>query len=252
VRQTKIGHIGLLGWGVLLASLALMLAWPAAAWAEFIAGFPDAPGGSESHTNIDITNFSLSVSYNGSTHVISATSLFDYDAWINDGNEELDGTGDLSLQVTIDPSNGNPLNGTMSISGDAYGGSAGNLLTGTISQFGFALPADAMADQSSEHFQFIFNTTSGDLASYFPSIAVNMTAVNLHSNGGSFTTNGTFATSFGSTGYSAQTDTYAAPTPTPTPEPATLTTLGCLGIVVLIARYRILCGTRMLCWGPRG
>jgi hypothetical protein len=231
--------------------LAFVLAWPGAARADYIPGFPDAPGGTESFTNIDITSYGLTVNYDGGSHELTVYSQSSFGTLINDGNEELDGTGDLSIAITIDPLTGIPQpGGTLSITGDApdYGGSSGNILTGTISQFGFALPADAEANHSSEHFQFIFNTTGGDLASYYPSIAVNLTIVDLDTDGGSFTTDGTFASSFSDISGNAQTDTYAAPAP----EPSTLA-LACLGVFVLmIAKFGILRGRVVLCWSPRG
>jgi hypothetical protein len=230
--------------GLLLAGLACLSAWSGAARADFIPSFPNAPGVSESPTVLDITSYVLEVKYDGSSNFTVASQV-DNAVFLNDDSApiyDISGTSDLSIAMTINPANGAPTGGSLSITGDAYGGSTGKLLTGTISQFGFANPTQGAADHGAEIFEFIFNTTGGDLASYYPSIVVNLSEVDINFNG-------TFgSTSFDDLSGNAQTDTYAGPA---APEPASLT-LGCIGVLALMARFGILRGTRMLCGSPRG
>jgi hypothetical protein len=227
VNYCKTRLLHLLPVGCFLAICAFSFGPCSSARGAFISGFPTAPGAAESHTNPDITSFGLLVNYDSTTSTFTAVSSSDFGTLINNGNEPSTGTGDLSLSVLINPVTGAPLSGSFSITGDAYGGNTGFLLTGSIQQFGFAHTAT-----SSEHFQFIFGTTGGDLAAYYPAIAVNMTLVNLTANGGTFTTSGTFAASFGDISGNAQTDTYVA-----APEPCTLL-LGVLGIFAGGIPYR--------------
>jgi hypothetical protein len=198
----------------------------------------------ESPTVLDITANTLSVNYDGSGNftVASQFPLAYPNATVflnNDSNSSYDisGSPGLTISLKIDSATG-AINGpgSLIITGDAYGDNTGNLLTGSISAFYFPNASQGAALSGNEEFQFIFNTTGGDLASYYPSIAVDLEEVDINFNG-------TFGSSaFDDESGNAQTDNYAAPAP----EPSTLA-LGCLGALVLMARFAILRGTRMLC-----
>jgi hypothetical protein len=209
--------------------------------------FPAAPGLAESPTVLDITANTLSVSYSSGTGIFSVSSQFSLPfpnatVFLNDDSNssyDISGSPGLTISLEITPSGALNGPGTLTITGNAYGGNSGNLLTGSISQFNFPNSSQGSTLAGGEEFQFIFNTTGGDLASYYPSIAVDLEEVDTNFNG-------TFA-SFDDESGNAQTDNYAAPAP----EPAALT-LACLGVLVFVARFVILRGTRMLCGSPRG
>jgi hypothetical protein len=221
-----------------------------AARADFISGFPQAPGGSESPTVLDLTSSYLETKYDGAGLFTVESTWTGATSLNNDSIHplyDLSGDGNLDISLTIDPTTGAPLSGTLTISGDASnhytgGTNTGNLLTGTISQFGFPSASQGPANDGAEVFEFIFNTTGGDLAAYYPSIVVNLSEVDIKFNG-------TFGTNIfdDATEENGQTDTYAGAV---APEPPTLVIFWCLGGLFLLARFVILGGTRMLRGSP--
>lgn len=98
-------------------------------------------------------------------------------------------SANFNLAATISNA-GHPLGGTLSITGTipALGALSGTLLTGTLWQFGYPDPPGG------EVFEFIFNTTGGDLAAMYGShIGVILSALDTGFGG-------SFANSFANTG----------------------------------------------------
>lgn len=220
------------------------------AQADWIAGFPPEPGVGQSPTNLDITHWVLTVSYDGAGHFQA------YSQWAGVGvmNNFSDPIYDIGPNTAIDidmmlnPTTGAPLSGTLTILGDASSyfaaSPSGTLLTGTISQFGFA--GSGNAGSGTENFQFIFNTTGGDLASLYPTIAVNLTFAEVNFSG--IFGNTPF---FNTDSYTAQADTFAGPpSVTPVPEPASLSVL-CFGALALSAGVGILRSAKVLRGSPK-
>lgn len=239
MNQTEKRIISRVLLGIFLGVLACCSAPVGVARADFISGFPAAPGGLESPTVLDITSYSLAVSYDGAGH-LAVNSQFDGLSLLNNDSTaiyDIGGTGDMAIAITINPATSAPISGTLDIAGQASSfytlSSSNHLLTGTISQFGFPNASQGAAANNSENFQFIFNTTGGDLAAFYPAIAVNVSLVHISFNG-SFG-----ATSFNDVSGNAQADTYAG-----VPEPTTLS-MGCVGLMILIGRFGFL-GTRRL------
>lgn len=123
-----------------------------------------------------------------------------------------------SINASIDNA-GRVRGGTLIISGKiaGLGLQSGTLLTGNLSQFGFSpCPGDV--------FEFTFDVTGGDLASYFgPHAGVILDPVDSGFNG-------SFASNFSNTGYGVS-DTF------PVPEPVSLVILA-LGACPLLLRRK--------------
>lgn len=246
VEQNHTRNIGRIRLGVWLLSFIFILTRAGTAQAKWIADFPSEPGGLQSPTNLVISNWFLDVGYDGEGN-FSVSSQFPGVAVVNNFTDPIYDIGadsTLNIALTIDPATGVPRNGTLTITGAASSyytsKSSGNLLTGTITQFGFPSPTDATKNAGAENFQFLFNSTGGDFAPYFHSIAVNLTTVDVDFDG-------TFgSTAFFNTGsYSAQSDVYSGPlSATPVPEPSSVM-LMCLGVLTLAGGRRILGGTRL-------
>lgn len=228
-----------------LACLTFAVAWASTANADWIAGFPPEPGGSQSPTNLDLTHWMLTVSYDGAGNM-SVTSQYPGVGVLNNFSDPIYDIGPntaLSIAMSINPTTGAPISGSLIITGDAttyYSASpSGTLLTGSISQFGFADPGNTTP--GAEHFQFLFNTTGGDLAQWYPSIAINLSWVGIN-----------FSGVFGNTPFfddsgSAFTDSFSGPTPVP--EPASISLL-CFGALAVSTGLGILRGTKVLRGNP--
>jgi hypothetical protein len=240
---------------VLLIILSLVIAGAASAQADFIVGFPAEPGwANENASTLDVTAPYLSVTYDGAGH-FSASSAYDGFNMLNNDSDpsyDIGGASHLQIDLTLNPSTGAPISGTFNLSGDASSSyvavSSGTLLSGTISAFGFPNAAQAAADAGAENFQFLFDTTGGDLAPWYASIAVNLTLADVNFNG-TFGANA-FANFQGDDFTGAQADIFAGP-PSPVPEPTSLSLL-CFGTVVLTTGYGVLRGARKLRGSPLG
>jgi hypothetical protein len=227
----------------LLISLAFFSAWSGVALADYIPDFQGAPGAAnESSTVLDITTtYYVHVSYDGSGN-FAATGGYPQ---LNDDSDPIYDVGgainEMDINLTINPTNDALTGGTLLIYGEASshytGSSSGYLLEGTISQFGFPNPSQASTGHGDEEFQFIFNTTGGDLAAFYPAIAVDLEHVNVNFSG-------TFgSTAFDDTSFIATSDTYAVP------EPSSLSLL-CFGAVVM--GYNVLRSARVFSRSLRG
>ncbi len=228
--------------GLSLFCLIAAGTWASTTQADWIAGFPPEPGISQSPTNLDMTHWLLTVSYDGAGN-FSVYSQYPGVGVLNNFSDPIYDIGPntaLNIALQINPTTGAPISGSLIITGDAstyYTASpTGTLLTGDISQFGYAEPGNTTP--GAEHFEFLFTTTGGDLAAWYPSIAINLTFVEIN-----------FSGVFGNTpfentdSYSAQSDTFSGPTPVP--EPASLSLL-CFGALAVSTGLGILRGTKVL------
>ncbi len=241
-RTRNVSHSCLGFW---LMSLILMLATAGRAQAEWVSEFPDEPGRFQSSTNLVISNWFLDVGYDGAGN-FSVSSQYPGVAVMNNFTDPIYDIGSestLNIALSIDPATGAPLSGTLTITGDASEfytpKGSGTLLTGTICQFGFPGATDAANSDGAQNFQFLFKTTGGDLATYFPSIAVNLNSADVDFNG-------TFGDTpfFTTDSFSAQSDTFSGFLyATPVPEPSSVLLL-CLGVLTLTAGPRILRGAK--------
>lgn len=114
----------------------------------------------------DIVSYNTHVSYEYHEHegVFTANALamiFDDGTWhyIMDGD---DYGGSFDVSMTVNPTDGSPIAGTLSITGTIDDlADSGTLLTGDIRSFGFSDPPGG------EIFEFLFAVTGGDLKSYY-------------------------------------------------------------------------------------
>lgn len=218
--------------GISLLILGLLTSCATTVRASWIPNFPAEPWTSESPTNLDLSHWFLTVSYDGDGN-FTVDSQFPGVAALNNGDYDIGSDSTLSISMILNPSTGAPISGSLLITGDApdYAASpAGILLTGSIAQFGFS----PTSTTSPANFQFLFNTTGGQLADVYPSIAINLSWVDINFND--------FTTSFFDDSGSAQTDTFTA---NPVPEPTSLSLL-CLGTLTAATGLRVLPGTTVL------
>jgi hypothetical protein len=163
----------------------------------------------------DITSLFLTVDYNGAgTFTVSGTPwTYAPDtnpAHLIDMGPTPSSLQDFVINMTINPATGVPTGGTLDIEGDIPGVADGDLLTGTISEFGFPTLS------GKPNFEFVFTNLGGLLAPAFGGSAG-------HANIIVSQTDVSFSGSFGAiayhddTGMSAQSDTAASPTSVPAP-----------------------------------
>ncbi len=233
--------------GLSLVCLTLIAVWAGSARADWIVGFPPEPGGTESPTNLDMTHWLLTVSYDGAGN-FTVSSQYPGVGVLNNFSDPIYDIGTnttLNIAMSINPTTGAPISGSVVITGDAtpyYSASpSGTLLTGSISQFGFADPGDTTS--GAEHFQFIFDTTGGDLAAWYPSIAINLDYVNIN-----------FSGTFGNIAFvddsgNAFSDSFSGPPMAPVPEPASISLL-CFGALAVTGGLGILRGAKVLRGNP--
>jgi hypothetical protein len=114
----------------------------------------------------DITSGLVKVSYTSSNATFTSTGTsasFDID---NVAPPDYSGAnftaGSFTLSMTVNIATGAPTGGTVTINGKvpALGATTGSLLTGNITAFGFPTGGG-------QTFDFLFNITGGDLASYW-------------------------------------------------------------------------------------
>jgi hypothetical protein len=161
--------------------------------------------------NPDISALSLTASYDASSGSTGTLTVTGWPTSFNiTGTDTPDypyidnGQYDLTAQIT---KTGQPISGTLDIGGTIPGlASSGTLLTGQLSQFGFESPPGG------DIFEFLFNITGGDLASYYHGQA----GIILTANGSGF--DGSFTTNFATAASQAIADNFA---PGAVPEPTT-------------------------------
>lgn len=173
------------------------------------------------------TAFLVDVKYTAATRLFEATGNgLDFDV---DGVAPPDYSlpaGQYKLNVTI-PATGLPTGGDLRITGSipSLNATSGTLLTGTIAKFGCSNPPSG-----GEIFEFIFNVTGGDLASYYQDKAgVVLDAVNSNFKG-------LFNANFQNSLMAGNAHIYAEAVP----EPSMLALLPCLAVAgaVVAARRR--------------
>ena len=149
VGQNRTRCVSRVHLGVWLASFIFMLAWAGTIQANWISDFPSEPGILESSTNPVISNWFLNVGYDGAGN-FSVSSQYPGIAVLNNFSDSIYDIGadsTLNIAMSIDPQTGAPRGGALTVTGEASSyytsKSSGNLLTGTITQFGFAGPIDA-------------------------------------------------------------------------------------------------------------
>ena len=88
------------------------------------------------------------------------------------------GATDYSISMVL-PESGIPTSGSLNIMGivSELGATSGTLLTGDIAQFGYT---DPPGGTGGERFEFIFDVTGGDLASYYGGTDSGQIGVILH------------------------------------------------------------------------
>jgi hypothetical protein len=155
---------------------------------DLYAGFLTAQYNPSSGSTGSFTATGWPISFN-----ISGTSTPDYPT-INGGT--------YSLSASISQT-GLPLSGSLNVTGTIPGlATSGTLLTGTLSQFGFA-------PGGGDIFEFIYNITGGDLAHFYHG----KTGVILTATGSDFT--GSFTSSFATDASQAASDNFLMPVPEP-------------------------------------
>jgi len=149
----------------------------------------------------DLTSAFINVNYNAGTGMFTANG-FPTGLSLPPGYAVTPGA--LSLNMAVNQATGNLISGTLSITGTVPGAGllSGTLLTGNISDFGFA-------NGGGEIFEFLVDVTGGDLAGAFGSQA----GMILDANDSGF--NGSFQGNFGNTQYQGVSDTFAQPIPEP-------------------------------------
>ncbi|REJ69318.1 MAG: PEP-CTERM sorting domain-containing protein [Planctomycetota bacterium] len=176
----------------------------------------------------DVTSSFLSVSYDATTRVFTATGFattVDLDGLAPPDYAIDGGFGGYSLTAVID--NDRKATGTITITGTvaAAGFNSGTLLTGDVNIWGFL-------DGGGEIFEFGFGVTGGDLAPLFPQGTyvrggTIISAVNSGFDGVGVGPSTPPSNSFANDGFSGFSDTFAVP------EPSTYAMMG-LGAAALI------------------
>jgi hypothetical protein len=173
----------------------------------------------------DITSEFIAVSYtlpddNGLFEALGTASHLDFDG--TDPPDHAITDGSFHISITIGPSTGVPIGGTLAITGTVDVFTSGTLLTGTIDQFGFQ-------DAGGDLFDFTFDVTGGDLAALYGAKA----GVILDAQGSGFT--GSFARAFDNGLGLGVSDTFPLE---PVPEPCTLLlAFTALGVILPARRH---------------
>lgn len=172
----------------------------------------------------DITSGFIAVTYtlpddNGLFEALGTASHLDFDG--TDPPDHAITDGSFHISITVAPSTGVPIGGTLAITGTVDVFTSGTLLTGTIDQFGFQ---DA---PGGDIFEFTFDVTGGDLAALYGAKA----GVVLDAQGSGFT--GSFLTAFDNGLGLGVSDTFR-----PVPEPSTLLlAFTALGVILPARRH---------------
>jgi hypothetical protein len=122
----------------------------------------------------DIFSDTVAVSYNSTTHVFTASGYAENIWQSKTSSKDFDDDGTFDVHVLID-NTGKIMSGanTLTIGGTipALGARSGTVLTGTLEQFGYAVPSGSV-------FEFVFDVNGGDLKSQFqPKVGVILTAM---------------------------------------------------------------------------
>jgi hypothetical protein len=172
----------------------------------------------------DIASGFIGVSYNANTNALSASGFaLTIQTVLNGPLTNITGNDTYSINATV-ANNGALLGGNVAIGGNVLGFGP-NLLTGTLTSFGYQDPPGGNI------FEFLFNVTGGDLATpAYYGLPGSTVGIILDANDSKFT--GSFATSWSNDGSFFR----ALPTGTahtaPVPEPASLSLLVLVGLLL--------------------
>jgi hypothetical protein len=178
----------------------------------------------------DVTTHFTDVEYvlnsNPATGTLTATGFPDE----FDVNSQGFNSSSFSLTLTIARSTGAPLGGTVSITGDTDGTPHynGDLLEGTITQFGFHDPPIGTPSVGNI-FEFVVHVTSGLLAAPYYSSGTAGIIMNIANGSASPSFTGVFTAPFHNDGFSGFSDTF----PMSVPEPSSLMLMS-LGMTWLV------------------